>query len=61
MNRSNEPPDPTDERTTDQTRDKGDEELIARRRAARDAAPRRYEVDEDPVMPADDATLKTKI
>lgn len=41
--------------------EEGDEELMSRRRAAQDAAPRRYEVDEDPVMPADDATLKTNI
>lgn len=77
MTRRNKPGDPTAEHTADQStqsnsgltggrpasdeRDKGDEELIARRRASREAAPRRYEVDEDPVMPVDDATLKTKI
>ena len=42
-------------------RNTGDEEIGARRRAAAKAAPRRYEIDEDPVMPEDDATLKTKI
>lgn len=42
-------------------RNAGDEDLMARKRAAQQRAPRRYEVDEDPALPADDATLKTKI
>ena len=39
-------------------RDRDDEDLIARRRAAQ-KTPRRYDADaEDPALPADDATLK---
>ena len=53
----------------DEARDGGEADVIARRRAAKET-PRRYDEDadieagaeaEDPALPADDATLKTKI
>ena len=54
----------------DKGRDGGDADVMARRRAAKET-PRRYDTEadadadaedtQDPALPADDATLKTKI
>lgn len=77
MTRENKPADPTAERTADQSthansglgggtpaadaRRGGDEDLIARKRSVERRAPRQYEADDDATMPANDATLNTKI
>jgi hypothetical protein len=53
--------DPTAERASDPIPD--GEDIISRENARRGETPRRYdeELEDDPVMPAGDSTLKTRI
>jgi hypothetical protein len=71
--RGTNPFDPTDQRTADQSTqtasgpgggtDRREEDAVARERpSGSQVTPRRYDRDtEDPALPADDATLNTKI
>jgi len=69
------PSDPTSERTSDQSAPSASglrnvrpgpgpevaEDVLNRSNGGRYETPRRYEADDDPVMPSDDSSLNTKI